>query len=66
MKGKNVATLEELIRDAADLGVRLVACDMTTDLIGVKNEQLLPEVTEIGGVGTCRDAASEATINLFI
>ena len=66
MKKKNVATLEELIKDAKELGVRLIACEMTMDLMGVAKENLMPEVTEIGGVGTYLDAASKSDINLFI
>jgi len=66
MKKKNVATLEELIKDAKDLGVRLIACEMTMDLMGVPKESLMPEVTEIGGVGTYLDSASKSDINLFI
>ena len=66
MKKHNVAPMSELISDCKDLGVRLVACEMTMGLMGVPKDQLLPEVTEIGGVGTYLDAASESRINLFI
>ncbi|MBA3044835.1 MAG: DsrE/DsrF/DrsH-like family protein [Candidatus Thermoplasmatota archaeon] len=66
MKKKNVATLEELIKDAKELGVRLIACEMTMDLMGVPKDSLMPEVTEIGGVGTYLDFASKSNINLFI
>jgi peroxiredoxin family protein len=66
MKKKNVASLQELIKDANELGVRLIACDMTMDLMNVPKESLIPEVTEIGGVGSYLDSASESHINLFI
>ena len=66
MKKHNVAPLKELIADAKDLDIRLVACEMTMDLMGVPKEQLIPEVTEIAGVGTYLDAASEGHVNLFI
>jgi peroxiredoxin family protein len=66
MKKHNVAPLEELIADSRDLGVRLVACDMTMDLMGVPKEQLIPEVSEVGGVGTYLDAAKEGHVNLFV
>ena len=66
MTENNVASLEELISDAAELGTRLVACEMTMDLMGVPKEKLLKEVTEIGGVGTYMDAALEGHVNLFI
>lgn len=66
MKKKNVASLEELIKDAKELDVRLVACEMTMDLMNIPQEMLIPEVTEIGGVGMYLDAASKSHINLFI
>lgn len=66
MKKKNVASLEELIKDAKDLGVKLVACEMTMDLMNIPKESLISEVSEIGGVGTYLDTASESNINLFI
>ena len=66
MRKKNVAPLAELVTDAEALGVKLVACEMTMDLMNVPKEKLISQVTEIGGVGTYLDAASESTINLFI
>ncbi len=65
MKKNNVATLTELISDCKELGVRLVACEMTMDLMNIQREQLLSDV-EIGGVGAYLDAASEGHVNLFI
>ena len=66
MKEKNVAPLEELIKDAKELGVKLIACEMTMDLMKVPKETLIPEVTEIGGVGTMLDDALKSDIHLFI
>jgi peroxiredoxin family protein len=66
MAENNVASLEELIRDAKELGVRLVACEMTMQLMNVPKSELIPEVGEVGGVGTYLDAASEGQANLFI
>jgi peroxiredoxin family protein len=63
MKKKNVASLQELIKDAGELGVRLVACEMTMDLMNVPKESLIPEVKEIGGVGTFLDAAAQSDIH---
>ena len=66
MKKNNVASLEELIKDAKELGVKLIACEMTMDLMNVPKETLIPEVTEIGGVGTMLDNATKSDVNLFI
>jgi peroxiredoxin family protein len=66
MKKNGVAPLEELITDCKELGVRLVACEMTMGLMNVPKEELIPEVTEIGGVGTYLDSALEGHVNLFV
>ena len=66
MKKNNVATLEELIKDSHELGVKLIACEMTMDLMNVPKDSLISEVTDIGGVGTYLDSASRSNINLFI
>jgi peroxiredoxin family protein len=66
MKKNGVASLEELIADCKELGVRLIACEMTMGLMNVPKEELIPEVTEIGAVGTYIDAALEGHVNLFI
>ena len=63
MKKNNVASLEELIKDAGELGVRLIACEMTMSLMNVPKDTLIPEVKEIGGVGTFLDASSESQIH---
>ncbi len=65
MKQKNVAPLPDLIATARDSGVRLVACAMSMDVMGIKEQELIDGV-EIGGVGTYLDAADSANLNLFI
>ena len=66
MQENGVASMEELIGDLGELGVRLVACEMTMALMNVPKENLIKDVTEIGGVGTYMDAALEGHVNLFI
>lgn len=65
MKKKNVASLEELIRSAMDNGVRVVACQMSMDLMGIHKEELIDGV-EIGGVATFLGSAETSDTNLFI
>lgn len=65
MDKKGVDSLEELINQAQDNGVRLVACQMTMDMLGIKKEELLPGV-EVGGVATFLGAADESNMSLFI
>ncbi len=65
MKKKNVSSLSELIESAKTAGVRLVACAMSMDLMGIKPEELI-EGVEIGGVAMYLDKAEQANVNLFI
>lgn len=65
MKDKNIDSLEELIKKAIDAGVKLIACSMSMDVMGIKPEELIDGV-EIGGVGTYLGDAEESDVNLFI
>ena len=65
MRAKQVDQLEQMIEEALAAGVRMVACQMSMDLMGVQKEELLESV-EIGGVATYYEAASQAGVNLFI
>jgi peroxiredoxin family protein len=65
MRKKNVLSLPELIAAAQKSGVRLVACTMTMDLMGIKREELIDGVEE-GGVAMYLDRAGSANVNLFI
>lgn len=65
MKAKHVDMVEQMIESARKAGVRLVACQMSMDIMGVMKEELL-EGVEIGGVATYMEAASESGVNLFI
>ena len=65
MKKKNVTPLPELIQSAQKAGVRLIACAMSMDLMGIKPEELLDGV-ELGGVAMYLGQAEAADVNLFI
>jgi peroxiredoxin family protein len=65
MKNKNVEGLSALIKSAQQAGVRLVACTMTMDIMGIKREELIDGVEE-GGVATYLSVADKAGLNLFI
>lgn len=65
MKKNNVDTLEQLIENALKLNVKVVACAMSMDLMGIKKEELIDGV-EIAGVASYLGAADEAGLNLFI
>ncbi|BBB90093.1 DsrE/DsrF/DrsH-like family protein [Methylomusa anaerophila] len=65
MGAKNVASLEDLMDQARKQGVRLVACNMSMDVMGIKPEELIDGV-EMGGVASYLNAAESADTNLFI
>ena len=65
MKDKNVNSLEELIKSAMDNGVKIVACTMSMDVMGMKPEELIDGI-EYGGVGYYLGDAEESNVNLFI
>jgi len=65
MNDKNVDSLEEMIRKAMDHGVKIVACTMSMDVMGIKKEELIDGV-ELGGVGAYLGDAEESNVNLFI
>jgi peroxiredoxin family protein/TusA-related sulfurtransferase/rhodanese-related sulfurtransferase len=65
MRKKNVLSLDDLISQAVAGGVKLVACSMSMDLMGIKAPELIDGV-EQGGVATYLDTAQNANVNLFI
>lgn len=67
MNKANVASLERLMQDFKELGGKIIACEMTMEIMGIKKEDLREDlVTEYGAVGTYIQEARESTINLFI
>lgn len=65
MKKKNVESLENLMQQAKENGVEMIACSMSMDVMGIKEEELMDEVV-IGGVAAYLDRANQANVNLFI
>ncbi len=65
MGDKNVDSLEDLIKKAMKAGVKIVACTMSMDVMGIKEEELI-EGVELGGVGAYLGDAEESNVNLFI
>lgn len=65
MKNGNIASLEELMQSAIDQGVEIVACQMSMDVMSIKQEELIDGV-KIGGVGYYLGKADQSGINLFI
>ena len=65
MKRKGIDSLESLRSQALAQGVEFIACQMSMDMMGIRREELLDEVT-IGGVATYMERADKANVNLFI
>jgi len=65
MQDKNVSSLEELMEMARDLDVKIVACEMSRDVMGIKNEELIDGL-ESGGVASFLGDALRSRASLFI
>ncbi|MCQ6963502.1 MAG: hypothetical protein PWR29_1450 [Methanolobus sp.] len=67
MKKANVAPLEKLMEDYKELGGRIIACEMTMEIMGIKPDELRRDwIDEYGAVGTYIHEAKDASITLFI
>jgi peroxiredoxin family protein len=67
MKKKNVASLEEMFALAEELGVRIVICEMSMDLMGFKREEMIAyQNLEFGGVAKFLEEAGNAKVQLFV
>lgn len=64
-KKHGVATIGQLLELAKESGVKLIACQMTMDVLGIKQEDII-EGVEFGGAATFMDIAAEAQISLFV
>jgi peroxiredoxin family protein len=65
MKQKNVSSLEDLISLARQMGVRMIACEMSRDVMGIKESELAPGL-ECGGVATFLGDALTSRAAFFI
>jgi peroxiredoxin family protein len=63
MKKANVSKLSELLNLSKELGVKLIACQMTMDVMGVKKEDLIDGL-EFGGAATFLEFASHSAVTL--
>jgi peroxiredoxin family protein len=67
MRKKNVASLDEMTELAGQMGIKIVICEMSMDLMGFKIEEMIdyPGLT-VGGVATFLADAGESAVQLFI
>ena len=65
MRDKGIATLEELVALAREMDVKMIACTMSMDAMGVSRGELLDGLT-YGGVATYMADAARSRVTLFI
>jgi peroxiredoxin family protein len=65
MKAEHVMSLSELIDTAREQGIKMIACTMSMDVLGISKEELIDGI-EYAGVATYLGEADEANVNLFI
>ena len=67
MKKAGVASLEKLLQDFKELGGKILACDMTMEIMGIDKEDLRDDlISDYCAVGTYVSEARESTVTLFI
>jgi peroxiredoxin family protein len=67
MKKAGVASLERLLQDFKELGGKILACDMTMEIMGIKREELRDDlISDYCAVGTYVNEAKDSAITLFI
>ncbi|MNI99901.1 hypothetical protein D3C73_1591010 [compost metagenome] len=53
------------MQGALNAGVKIIACTMSMDIMGIKQEELIAGV-DFGGVASYLGAAEDSGVNLFI
>jgi len=62
MRGRNVATLDELIEAARQLRVKFIACEMAMHILGITQDDLIEDVKEVIGVPTFLKYSEDAQV----
>ena len=65
MGKKNITTLQNLVDTSIEFGVKIVACQMSMDVMGIKREDLIDGI-EFGGVAAFLGSSFNSTTSLFI
>jgi peroxiredoxin family protein len=67
MKKKNVASLDQMIEMAGELGIQIYVCEMSMDLMGFKREEMIdyPNM-DFCGVAKFLEEAMNSKVQLFI
>ncbi|KKC47793.1 sulfur reduction protein DsrE [Paenibacillus sp. VTT E-133280] len=62
-KNANIPSIPELVNMAQEMGVKIIACQMTMDVMNLKKEDFI-EGIEVGGAVTFLDFAKDANVSL--
>jgi peroxiredoxin family protein len=65
MRQEHISSLPEMMATAREQGIKMIACTMSMDFMGLKREELIDGL-EYAGVATYLGEADEANVNLFI
>lgn len=65
-KKGNLMPPEDLFEICLEMGVNMWPCQMTMDLLGIKSEQMRPNLGEPVGAATALQMMSKSSISLFI
>ncbi|WP_027400247.1 FAD-dependent oxidoreductase [Anaerovorax odorimutans] len=65
MRDKNIDSLEDLMKQAMANGVKLIACTMSMDVMGITKDELIDGV-DFAGVAAYLGDAEESNVNLFV
>lgn len=65
MANKNVETLPDMITLCQEMGVKMIACQMAMDVMGITEQELIDDI-EYGGVATYMGEAIDSRVTLFI
>jgi peroxiredoxin family protein len=65
MRQEKVMSIDQLIASAREQGVKMIACSMSMDIMGLRAEELIDGL-EFAGVASYLGDADEANVNLFI
>jgi peroxiredoxin family protein len=66
MRKERVPSLEQLISMAASQGVHFVACTTSMKMMGLSEEDFIPEVKDFAGAASYLNEARQSQVNLFV
>lgn len=65
MRDHNVTSVEDFVTMARELEVKMTVCDMSRELLGIKDEELIDGL-EVGGVASFMGDAATSKVTLFV